>query len=348
MLNDSTVMTAEQDASLQPLRSSFGTFSDPVAMAMAISGIAPETEQVRPVSRNVGDFHGMLSLAALDGLNVGVGRFTQGIPQTAWIGKVHTFMFATEPDIVRRVSGRWLGHNQIFHFRPDEQTVTASPPGTPWAFGIVTLPFTLLAEQVPQITGCDLDVPLDDDHMFAVPDAAMARLTALLFDTARLARDTPWIFRSSQSVSALSDTIIEALLLALTQGDVRQDRIGFTRHRKIVLRFEQVLRERPEDMLSLAAICAAVGVPQRTLSLACQDVLGQSPVHYARERRLHLIHQRLRAADPATTQVTDIAMHYGFWELGRFARAYRLRFGELPSETLRRNVQVERPAVRLI
>lgn len=306
-------------------------------MAMAISGIAPETEHVRPVGRNVGGFHGMLTRAALDGINVGVGRFTQGIPQTAWIGKVHTFMFATESDIVRRVSGRWLGHNQIFHFRPDEQTVTASPPGTPWAFGIVTLPFAQLAEQGPQITGRDLDVPLDDDHMFAVPDVAMARLTALLVDTARLARDTPWIFEAPQSVSALSGSIVEALLLALTQGNVRRDSIGFTRHREIVARFEEALRERPEDMLSLAAICAAVGVPQRTLSLACQDVLGQSAVHYARDRRLHLVHQRLRVSDPASTQVTDIAMHYGFWELGRFASAYRLRFGELPSQTLRRN-----------
>jgi AraC-like DNA-binding protein len=347
MPKDNIVMTSEQDASLQPLRSSFGTFSDPVAMAMAISGIAPETEQVRPVDRNADGFHGMLARAALDGINVGVGRFTQGIPQTAWIGKVHTFMLATEPDSVRRVSGRWLGRNQIFHFRPDEQTVTASPPRTPWAFGIVTLPYAQLAEQGPQITGRDLDVPLDDDHMFVVPDAAMARLTALLLDTARLARDTPWIFGSPPSVSALSGTIVEALLLALTQGDVRRDRIGFTRHRTIVARFEQVLRERPEDMLSLTAICAAVGVPQRTLSLACQDILGQSPVHYARERRLHLIHQRLRVADPATAQVTDLAMHYGFWELGRFARAYRVRFGELPSETLRRNVRVERPTARL-
>jgi len=332
-------MTSEREAPVPPARSSFGTFSDPAAMAMAISGIAPETEHVRPVGRNAGGFHGMLARTALDGVNVGVGRFAQGIPQTAWIGKVHTFMLATEPGIVRRVSGRSLGQNQIFHFRPDEQTVTASPPDTPWAFGIVTLPFAQLAEQGPRITGRDLDVPLDDDRMFAVPDDAMARLTALLIDTARLARDTPWIFEAPQSVSALSGAIVEALLLALVQGDVRHDRIGFTRHREIVARFEEALRERPEEMLSLAAICAAVDVPQRTLSLACQDVLGQSAVHYARERRLHLVHQRLLISDPAATQVTDVAMHYGFWELGRFARAYRLRFGELPSETLRRGDQ---------
>ena len=34
--------------------------------------------------------------------------------------------------------------------------------------------------------------------------------------------------------------------------------------------------------------------------------------------------------------VTDIAMRFGFRELGRFAGDYRARFGESPSETLRR------------
>ena len=90
-------------------------------------------------------------------------------------------------------------------------------------------------------------------------------------------------------------------------------------------------------MLSLPDLCAEVGVAERTLNLACQEFLGQGAMQYARGCRLDHVRRTLLISDPASTQVTGVAMRYGFWELGRFAQAYHLRFGESPSKTLRRN-----------
>ena len=49
--------------------------------------------------------------------------------------------------------------------------------------------------------------------------------------------------------------------------------------------------------------------------------------------RLEFARQMLIAGAPAGIQVTQVAMDCGFNHLGKFARAYRDRFGEPPSET---------------
>jgi AraC-like DNA-binding protein len=58
------------------------------------------------------------------------------------------------------------------------------------------------------------------------------------------------------------------------------------------------------------------------------------PARYLRLRRLNAVRRELLRAKPGTVRVTDTAMRWGFWELGRFAREYRALFGELPSETV--------------
>ena len=68
-----------------------------------------------------------------------------------------------------------------------------------------------------------------------------------------------------------------------------------------------------------------------------------SPTRYLWLRRMHLASRALRMADPTTTTVTQIATSYAFWELGRFAVAYRSLFGETPSATLRRPLEDPRP-----
>jgi len=50
--------------------------------------------------------------------------------------------------------------------------------------------------------------------------------------------------------------------------------------------------------------------------------------------RLHHVRRDLLAARPGA-RVGDIAAAWGFSHLGRFAAAYRRRFGEPPSATLR-------------
>lgn len=90
--------------------------------------------------------------------------------------------------------------------------------------------------------------------------------------------------------------------------------------------------------ITIADLAEATGVAGRTLFMHFRQFKGVSPMHYLRNARLRHARQELVRADPTTT-VTEIAMSTGFTHMGRFSAAYRLYFGESPSETLRRRLK---------
>jgi transcriptional regulator GlxA family with amidase domain len=105
--------------------------------------------------------------------------------------------------------------------------------------------------------------------------------------------------------------------------------------REVVERVDTFLRDNLGESVTIGELSRIAGVSERTLRAAFHAVIGISPKQHLLSRRLQAAHTALCAADPHTTTVTDIAMTYGFCELGRFAGRYRDRYGEVPSQTLR-------------
>jgi AraC-like DNA-binding protein len=105
---------------------------------------------------------------------------------------------------------------------------------------------------------------------------------------------------------------------------------------KAMALFEAFLAARRYQPLHLKEICAAIGVPERTLRGYCYKYLGTGPTHYLWLKRMDLVHRELLSADAKGMTVTKIATAHSFYELGRFSVDYRVLFGESPSETLRR------------
>lgn len=108
-----------------------------------------------------------------------------------------------------------------------------------------------------------------------------------------------------------------------------------TPRRQLVARVLAFLSDNLGDPVTVGELSRMAGVSERTLRAAFRDVLGLSPKQYVITERLRAVHDALCAADPETTTVTDVAMTYGFFELGRFAGRYRDAYGEVPSRTLR-------------
>jgi transcriptional regulator GlxA family with amidase domain len=102
-----------------------------------------------------------------------------------------------------------------------------------------------------------------------------------------------------------------------------------------VRRAQQYIGAHLDDVMTIGDVAAAAGVAHRTLYKHFHEVRGISPMRYARDCRFAEVRQALLHAGPQDT-VTTIAVHWGFCHLGRFSVEYRKRFGETPSETLRR------------
>lgn len=110
------------------------------------------------------------------------------------------------------------------------------------------------------------------------------------------------------------------------------------RYQRIIGRFETAALANIGTQVRIGDLCRIAGVNQRTLLRAVRDVHHKTASQFLREVRLSQARRTLLSADPVVQSVTEIALRFGFGELGRFAVDYRTKFGESPSETLRRKV----------
>ena len=172
-------------------------------------------------------------------------------------------------------------------------------------------------------------------RLLTPPPALMSRLQRLHQAVVHLAKTAPQVISRPEATRRLEQSLIEAFIACIASG-AEQASGTPRRHAQVLAAFEAVLEANADRALDMSEICAAVGVPGRTLRVCCADALGMSPKRYLDLRRMYLARRALVLAGPENESVTEIATRYGFWELGRFAAGYRSLFGETPSVTLKR------------
>lgn len=136
----------------------------------------------------------------------------------------------------------------------------------------------------------------------------------------------------------IEELIISSLLL-IQQSNVHEDlaRAAQRRGRRSVRLSIDYIERHLAQPISLDDIASNTHLSGRSIQQAFRDDLDTTPMAYVRERRLERVRADLADALPSEgVSVTDVAERWGFSHLGNFAVTYRKRFGESPSETLRR------------
>lgn len=110
-------------------------------------------------------------------------------------------------------------------------------------------------------------------------------------------------------------------------------RPGMSLSRAMVMRAEEYIYEHCESTLTVGEVAAATGVSVRSLQASFRETAAGSPVQRMRDIRL----QRVRTSlEQREGNVTEVALRFGFFHLGRFSAQYQQMFGERPATTLAR------------
>ena len=193
----------------------------------------------------------------------------------------------------------------------------------------------VLEEQLRQTAGSGWDRPVEfaPAVQFATgPLATLSRaLQFLVFDLDHEGA----IAASRRSMEHFERSMIAAMLDLQPSNLALRSLLGqASAAPRCVRRVEEYVAANIKDDMTFADLLRVSGVPSRTLSRAFRRFRNTSPMEFVRETRLRLIRQELRSARGKET-VTSVLTRHGVVQFGRFAAAYRARYGELPSETLR-------------
>jgi len=129
----------------------------------------------------------------------------------------------------------------------------------------------------------------------------------------------------------IMSVLARAIATRLGWPDPTADRCG----RVPLAAVQAYIRRRLRSDLTNRELADFAGVSVRALQKEFLKHFNTTPTHYLRDLRMEAARTELRARGNTKT-VAEIAMALDFLHLGRFAAAYRRKFGESPSATLKR------------
>lgn len=163
---------------------------------------------------------------------------------------------------------------------------------------------------------------------------AMLRRTFGFIDKVVLAPDSA---QSSDLVLGSAARLVQALVTDVfgAPGDGSKTREQSAGDQGTFRRARDYIEANADRDITLADIAAAAFASPRSVQLSFRRYLDTTPMAHLRLVRLERVHEELRASSPADgTTVTQVAAHWGFASMGRFAQDYRAVYGLRPSETL--------------
>lgn len=201
-----------------------------------------------------------------------------------------------------------------------------------------TLRFTRqgLEDTLASLCGHPAGAPLVFRSPLDLSQPGTQRMARIAWQVAEAFGRDPGLGESTLLAARYEELLLSAMLTCLEHNHsgllTREPKAAEPRAVKLAEAYIQANSHKPVRMAELAAVS---GTGCRSLQMAFQKSRGYSPTRFLQECRLAKARDLLEQGGPGVS-VLSVASACGFASQSFFARLYRQRFGEKPSETLRR------------
>lgn len=228
--------------------------------------------------------------------------------------------------------GQPITQDYLYGFSPNYHVDQVFPGNTTHCS--VNIRHDVFAACAQAMDRLDLTAEYFASNYLYMPDA-LPPLRAYLGQLHHLMQQRSPLVQQPNFQQLLLQDLVPLLIAALP---IQQSRLkvplrAFQRS-SLVKQAEDYMQAHLDHPLTLADLCQALGTSSRALSYGFQDIFGMSPMAYLKTLRLTGVHRALKAANPDSKTILNIASQFGFWSMGHFARDYKQMFGELPRQTL--------------
>ncbi len=282
-----------------------------------------------------GKFETRLIQIGADGVQLAQATFNRYIDQKGspppglW-----TFAILTNESSPIIWRGRDVNKKSVMIYSPGSEIDAQSRPG----FDVYTLsyPESILDELVQMFGIPSLRELIKSTDLITTEGSELSKYREQLKHILSAFKEQPLKLNSKAMLDEMRFSLSQQLISTLVFSLPEYRKASYRRRDRALRRAKTYLREHAKEPVTVRDLCRVTEVSERTLRYAFLEKFGVSPKSYLLAMRLNGVRRQLRNADPSSAIIANVANHWGFWHMGQFAADYRRLFGELPSETLRR------------
>lgn len=266
---------------------------------------------------------------------IGFNRFsTRTVVDAGVIENAVILSINLGPLAVVELDGKPVGPDELCVVSPFKRTRIHREPES--EILLVRAGLHAVEDRFRELTGERIPGPLQFDRSVKLDHGVGAQVQQMLSYLVKDAQHADTILANPVLRAGLDDMLLSAIL-ALPHN---YSHLLVTKQRalwdlQVVQRAEDYIQAHASEPITISQVVRECGCSRSSLFDAFHRHRSYTPMMFLADVRLKSAREALLHASQDDT-VTSIAMACGFAHVGRFAEAYRERYGERPSDTLRR------------